>query len=141
MVLLSRQFDLPFQPESVRAARSIVRVCSVGFAEEAVEDAELLVSEIVTNAVRHGDPVITLSVEADEDSLRVAVSDGSNVLPVSPRQVSPALPSGRGLLLVARVATEWGVATDSPGDGKTVWFRIAGRPDGVERDTLEAAWS
>lgn len=90
-----------------------------------VANAELLVSEIVTNAVRHGAGEITLRLRLDPPGIGVAVSDTSDRLPV----VSPAPPpadqgSGRGLLIVDAVSSDWGVTRHRPPPGKTVWFDV-----------------
>ncbi|MFT4263952.1 MAG: ATP-binding protein [Nocardioides sp.] len=134
---------LPFRPESVREARTLVRSCGDGFTEELLDDAELLASEVVTNAVRHGSPLVQFEVEVDGDSLTVRVSDGSVRLPIVRAADHPVDdPSGRGLRLVAEVATEWGVTTDSGADGKTVWFRLTDRRGSAGNDVEdETAWN
>lgn len=113
---------LPFHPTAVREARSIVRRCGDGLTSDLVDDAELLASEVVTNAVRHGRPVIELAVAVDAASLTVRVSDGSGRLPAV-RASARDEPSGRGLRMVEQVAAEWGVEPASTA-GKTVWFRL-----------------
>jgi anti-sigma regulatory factor (Ser/Thr protein kinase) len=93
------------------------------------EDALLVVSELVTNAVRHGEPEIVLSVDIGVDRIRIEVRDGNDVVPTVPAE-DPAVdrPTGRGLLIVAATASDWGVVrTDEP--GKCVWAEIrADRP-------------
>jgi hypothetical protein len=86
-----------------------------------VDDAVLVVSELVTNAVVHArsDVVVTLSLAGE--AVRLSVEDGSR-MPPAPRP-SPALDeSGRGLALVAAAASRWG--TDVGGDGKVVWVEL-----------------
>lgn len=91
-----------------------------------LDDLLLCLSEVVTNAVLHAGPPIhvTGGVLASK-TVRVEVSDGSKVRPVqrNPRHSSP---TGRGLCLLDRLTSDWGV--DITKRGKTVWFEIA---DGV----------
>ena len=86
-----------------------------------VEDAVLLVSELVTNSVLHGGPPVVVAAECDGAALRVRVRDGSPELPV-PRSAGPDAEGGRGLDLVRRISEEWGV--EQTHDGKHVWFVI-----------------
>jgi anti-sigma regulatory factor (Ser/Thr protein kinase) len=87
-----------------------------------IDDACLLVSELVTNGVRHARTMLTVAVDCDGDRVSVAVHDDSAAA-VAPRpDLSPADESGRGLALVEAVARAWGVVTGDT--GKTVWFRL-----------------
>ena len=119
------QTSLPPEPVSVPAARRFVRSCleELG-ATAAWESAEMLVSEVATNAVLHGRTPFTVSVHLDEDRVRVRVSvtDLSSVLP-RPRSYGTDSTTGRGLRLVASLSSAWGV--DLTGTGKTVWFEVA----------------
>lgn len=82
----------------------------------------LLVSELVTNAVRHASGAEVLRLMWDERRLRIAVDDSSAELPVV-RQSRPDLPGGHGMNLVRRLARGWGAA---PRDGgKRVWADLA----------------
>ena len=95
-----------------------------------VEDALLLVSELVTNAVRHGRPAIEITLSATTERVRIGVRDGGEGLPVLPTgQPSIDRPTGRGLLIVAATATDWGVERTPGTAGKTVWAELdATRP-------------
>lgn len=87
-----------------------------------VNRAELLISELVTNAVRHGGPPITLAIACDPHSaVQVRVTDGS-MTPPRARQARPQDESGRGLELMDLLSDAWGVEV-SP-SGKAVWFRV-----------------
>jgi len=90
--------------------------------ESLVSDAELLTSELVTNAVVHarGD-VITVIVAVAEGVAEIGVSDRSSDLP-EPRSRTWWAEGGRGLRLVDLVALEWGVVPVA--GGKQVWFRL-----------------
>jgi len=87
--------------------------------------AVLLTSEIVCNALAHGGGWCDLSVTVDRGRLHVEATDASPALPVL-RLPGPREPSGRGLLLVDRPATSWGVTP--LGSGKTVWFELLDEP-------------
>jgi anti-sigma regulatory factor (Ser/Thr protein kinase) len=127
-----------------RAVRSVLDACGVRNVDLRA-DAALVASELVTNAVRHGGDRLGLELDVDLPSaagdpdpdvtegapvtVRVAVRDGSAVLP-RPQVVDDALAdaheSGRGLVLVAAVADDWGTET-TPEGGKRVWALLRGR--------------
>ena len=81
------------------------------FPAEVVEAAEIVVTELLTNALLHGAPPVRLVVRTDEAGTRarVEVHDGSRALPVRPRPSSDAM-TGRGLALVDALSEGWGVA-------------------------------
>lgn len=84
------------------------------------DSSELLVSEVVTNAVSHGTPPVSMRVECDGSAgLRVSVTDGSPGRPVV-HHADPDEESGRGVELVGLLSDAWGVQPAD--DGKTVWF-------------------
>jgi anti-sigma regulatory factor (Ser/Thr protein kinase) len=89
------------------------------------EALRLLVSELITNSVRHArlgpDDYIELDVEVNDDAVRVSVTDPGSGFVAAPRDPSPANPSGWGLYLVQRVADRWGVSNDGR---TTVWFEL-----------------
>ncbi|MFE3936078.1 ATP-binding protein [Streptomyces goshikiensis] len=72
-------------------------------------DAQLVVSELVTNAINHGSGAVRLRVRYSNHQLRIEVTDGSNT-PAKRRHAGASDPGGRGLLLVAHVSHRWGVA-------------------------------
>jgi anti-sigma regulatory factor (Ser/Thr protein kinase) len=112
------------EPASVRRARDIVRehVCPLQD-EAARETAALLVSELVTNAVKHGVPPIELAVLCGpEHVLQVRVRDAGNGLP-TPVVAQAGEEGGRGLALTQLLSDDWGVDPDHL--GKTVWFTLA----------------
>ncbi|GAA2270170.1 hypothetical protein GCM10010145_00620 [Streptomyces ruber] len=86
------------------------------------DDACLLASEILTNAVCHAAGPIRLLLRRTEYDLTIEVTDRSPHLP-QPRQINTADESGRGLALVDALAAAWG--TRPAEDGKTVWFTLA----------------
>lgn len=101
--------------------------------EEQRRTAMLLTSEVLTNALEHGQGPITATVEVDARKLRIAVRDGSTDEPEL-QSPEPQDLSGRGVLFLERLASRWGVerhdGSDAVGrhsgvvEGKTVWFEI-----------------
>ncbi|MER6074655.1 ATP-binding protein [Streptomyces sp. NPDC001817] len=93
-----------------------------------VETAELLLTELVTNALRHArSRYIGVRVYLQGDHCVIEVNDGSPIVPV-PRCAGPDDESGRGLLLVESLAEAWGVSED----GTTTWCKLPlteGPPD------------
>ncbi|MFE9450813.1 SpoIIE family protein phosphatase [Streptomyces sp. NPDC006739] len=109
-------------PEALRLARHMVRsaVRSWGAADRA-DEVELAADELITNALMHteGAAVVTLRVLSGSGRrLRVEVEDSSSALPRR-RDAGESGVSGRGLLLVDRLADVWGV--EARGGGKAVW--------------------
>ncbi|MFD7700199.1 ATP-binding protein [Streptomyces caelestis] len=119
------EVPLPSRPESAATARRIVQVVVLrewGLTARTAEDAVLLVSELVGNAVRHtGARVFGLRMRHRRGWIRVEVRDPSRGLPcLMPVQDMDI--SGRGLFLVDKLADRWGV--DLLPRGKTTWFEI-----------------
>jgi len=120
-----QQVVLPADASAPRAARAWLRAvgCST-HGGELLDDAQLLVSELVTNAVRYGAPPVVLAVDCDGGGLHVRVRDGSPALPV-PRAAAADEESGRGFLLLDLLSGRWGVEAESEGaGGKEVWFHL-----------------
>lgn len=127
-----RRRRFPPRPSSVREARQMIRdSLLVAGREDLVETAELLVSEIVTNALVHAGTPIDVAISFIDGGLRIEVTDGSPHAP-RPRGYGPNAGTGRGLMLLEEMVDEWGVVPEDP--GKTVWFQIASRP-GLEDPT------
>lgn len=120
---------LPYTPSSVAVARRRLTadLVSAGIFDSAVGDAALVVSELLSNAIRHAAPLpgsqVRVTWTLDHDALRVAVSDaGVGSLPRVTR-ASPASPGGRGLGIVETLSCQWGVVRND--DETTVWAVIA----------------
>lgn len=112
--------ELPVSYEAPALARSFLRSSTcVEHHSSVVEDAVLLVSELVTNSVLHGGPPVVVAVDCDGEALQVRVRDGSPTLP-EPRDAGQDAEGGRGLELVANLSAAWGV--DPEDGGKHVWF-------------------
>ncbi|MCY7365566.1 MAG: ATP-binding protein [Frankiaceae bacterium] len=110
---------------SAAQARAAVAACSdrLGL-DELSDDVVLVVSEMVTNAVRHAVPPVRLEIEAGEDAVVVAVCDGSPQSPVA-READLDAEGGRGMLLVDLLSDDHGVRAQPP--GKAVWAMLLRR--------------
>jgi anti-sigma regulatory factor (Ser/Thr protein kinase) len=119
--------DLGVHPSHVGLARRLVSAHLVDWKinGETGEVAILLVSELVTNAMRHGGAPIRLIADLTPSGVRVEVYDGNCDAFPAVRDIAPDAPGGRGLRLVDALADRWG--TLESGDGKCVWFEIDGR--------------
>ena len=84
----------------------------------------LLVSEVATNALVHGEGKVRVRVRPTSDGLRVEVHDDSPTLPAR-RQATPMDEGGRGIALVEELSSGWGA--EKTDRGKTVWFEVAAR--------------
>jgi anti-sigma regulatory factor (Ser/Thr protein kinase) len=86
-----------------------------------ISDAELVVSELVTNAVRAGSSRISVRLTVDDDGLQVAVRDDAPGRP-NPRAATVHDRDGRGLSIVEALSSAWGVTEAAP--HKSVWARL-----------------
>lgn len=111
-------WDLPADPAVVGTARSLAaRQLTCWGMDEEVFATEVIVSELVTNAIRYGNPPVRLQLLRDR-SLTCEVSDGSGAAPHL-RHARTTDEGGRGLLLVTQLAERWG--TRYTAAGKTIW--------------------
>ncbi|MFJ8019457.1 SpoIIE family protein phosphatase [Streptomyces sp. NPDC096311] len=116
-------WDLPADPAVVTEARSLAcRQLAVWGLEEAAFVVELVVSELVTNAIRYGRPPIQLRLIHDDRGLICEVSDASSTAPHL-RRARVYDEGGRGLLLVAQLTQAWG--TRHTATGKTIWTELS----------------
>lgn len=114
---LQPQLDAP------RQARHLLQQTCAHLEPAVRADACLILTEIVTNALVHARTMITVAIECGDTAVAVAVTDNSSQLPL-PEHPDDLQESGRGLLLIDRLATAWGYDTSSDGQGKVIWFRI-----------------
>lgn len=117
---------LPGEPASVSAVRHWLHALLNGWPCSQVDDAELLASELVTNAVTHGQGSVTVRVWPGADGLRVEVSDHGRATPRLRTCRDAESEGGRGLGIVDQLATRWGVAPRTTPRGTTVWFEMDG---------------
>ena len=118
--------DLAANVEAPTCARNHVRDAWGHLDDSVLGDIELIVSELVTNAVRHGAPIIQLRLRADPFAVDVAVLDrGADLPPERPVPVADDSLGGRGMLLIDTLANRWGV-DPLPGEtGKAVWASVS----------------
>ena len=111
---------LPAAVSSPRLARRFVAdTLRTWTVDGLVERAELLVSELVTNAIRHASGESRVVVSDEGPSVRIVVGDGGVVV----RQPQLEDVGGRGLVLVAAIADRWGASNEGP--EHVVWCEIA----------------
>ena len=122
--------ELPAAPSAAPLARDAIRgEVGARLREEELDIVEVLVSELVTNAVAHAGldagESVALHLAVAPERLRVELCDGG--LGFDPAAVGrpEGAPGGFGLLMVDRAASRWGVATD---DGNCVWFELDRHP-------------
>ncbi len=104
-------------------AREAVRECGALWPADTLQDAVLLVSELVTNAVLHGEGMITVAVRYAAGSVAITVSDESDGGLMMLERTTES-ETGHGLSVVDGVAREWGVRRRVPRAGKSVWCRL-----------------
>jgi anti-sigma regulatory factor (Ser/Thr protein kinase) len=121
----------PAASGSVGAARQFLADCLTGFDSTQLANAQLMVSELATNAVVHASTVFTVTVTRRATSALVAVHDTGGGLPAV-RPPAPDAVNGRGLRIVRALSSDWGVDTEP--DGKTVWFEIPSGPADLRTD-------
>jgi anti-sigma regulatory factor (Ser/Thr protein kinase) len=120
------RLELPGTLAAPSVARLFIRnLCREWGASSVCDVAELLSSELVTNAVIHAHSGVELqAVYDDKNILRIDVYDRSpGEVSSEPRQASEGAEGGRGLAIVAKLSCRWGV--DSLAQGKRVWFTLA----------------
>ena len=113
---------LPALPDSIPVARHVLDRLGDSVGEPMLEDLRLLVSEVVTNSIRHGPggQIVELRVSVDGRVARVEVEDaGPGFEP--PVQDDAERTAGWGLMLVDRLADRWGISSART---TTVWFEI-----------------
>jgi anti-sigma regulatory factor (Ser/Thr protein kinase) len=122
------RLDLPDRTAAPAAARKALTALNGSLhlvSETRLRDAQLLITELVANAVRHGaegDAPVSIEVRASSDAMRIEVTDdGSGFDPHTLRPPSMDRGGGLGLQIVAALAHRWGVER---GARTTVWFEI-----------------
>src|SRR5581483_1936210 len=119
---LSAYLDLPLGVHAPGHARRAVTAVlhGWGFHDPTwLGHAALVLSELVSNAVRHGGGCVELRVQAHEGRVRLSVADGSSVVP---RRREPDDAGGRGSAVIEALSTGWG-GQDHEG-GKRVWVEL-----------------
>lgn len=128
----STVIDLPYLSTSVAVAREHVsaELTARGASRRIIEDASLVVSELVGNALRHARPLATgqvrLSWERYDRRLELAVTDGGSSTTPTREPLSIASAGGRGLGIVEHLAEAWGVRRHD--EVTTVWAIVPAPP-------------
>jgi len=123
---------LPFTASSVGVARRhlVSDLIEAGVCAPAVTDAALVVSELLSNALQHAEPLpgsrIRVAWDLDTDSVRVSVSDGGGSTRPELGEPTTTTTGGRGLRIVARLSRRWGTLCDD--EGTTVWAEVLVMP-------------
>jgi anti-sigma regulatory factor (Ser/Thr protein kinase) len=116
---------LPCESASVAEARQVLAPLEPAVDEETIQTLKLLVTELVSNSVRHSEAScedeIELSIEASDDRVRVEVADGGPGFEPRPRDDDHDQASGWGLHLVECLSDRWGTECR---DRMAVWFEL-----------------
>lgn len=117
------QVILTAEGGSCARARQVVREAAAqwGLSEDLSDDAQLVVTELVSNGIDHGECPLTLTVTRRSSGMLVEVYDRSPLLP-QVRPVDPTSARGRGMQLVRALSVRWGTTPESP--GKVVWAEL-----------------
>jgi anti-sigma regulatory factor (Ser/Thr protein kinase) len=119
---------VPAEPASAAAARAGLRaeLRGRGMPDAVTDDAALVVTELLTNALRHARPLpseqIDVNWTADDDGVLVRITDGGGMTYPQMLDSEPDDVAGRGLAIVDSLASDWGVEVDP--DRVTVWAYV-----------------
>lgn len=118
---LSKRFKA--EPEAAAMARRALGELKWHVHPDVVQRVRLLVSELVTNSVRHAEThAISMDVDVNEDRIHIAIGDRGEGFEDVARSPEPEEVGGWGLYLVEQLSSNWGVET--PGGGTLVWFEV-----------------
>jgi anti-sigma regulatory factor (Ser/Thr protein kinase) len=134
---------LPFSASSVGVARRrlVCDLIAAGIYDSAACDAALVISELLSNALRHAGPLpgakIRVAWRIDADCVQISVRDGGGQTRPELGEPTQAATGGRGLRIVEKLSKSWGTSPDEA--GSTVWAQVPVRqvtPDQVTPDQL-----
>jgi anti-sigma regulatory factor (Ser/Thr protein kinase) len=120
-VKVTRRFG--HEPASVPAARHFAVKALEQAPPDVAETVELMVSELVTNCIRHTGSGFELTITRCGQEIRVEATDGAGGQPAM-KSPAPTDPFGRGLRIVDMLSQDWGVQRTGTA-GKTVWFTLS----------------
>jgi anti-sigma regulatory factor (Ser/Thr protein kinase) len=112
-------------PDSVPEARQFVLDELPGLPQPTLDSIGLIVSELATNAVLHAATVFTVTLDLSAETVALEVTDRGPGRPVAQDPPPPEQLHGRGLLIVSRLAQDWGIRPAPGAAGKTVWVKLA----------------
>ena len=128
------ELELPRELDSAAAARHAVDQLSDRLPEDQLGDVRLLVSELVTNSLRHAELApedrIRLGVDVQDHAVRVEVSDPGKGFEFEGPADDPETVEGWGLYLVATLSDRWGIERELADGATRVWFELDRGPDG-----------
>ncbi|MDQ1723403.1 MAG: hypothetical protein QOG52_431, partial [Frankiaceae bacterium] len=140
----AESLDIGAALDAVPVSRQFAVRVLAGVDQHVTDAAELVVSELVTNALLHaGPPVVVRVADLGDGDVRLEVHDTGRTLPVRPLADGGGM-TGRGLALVDALASRWGV--EPLHDGKVVWAELSARsvaeaqPGDLDHDQLLAAY-
>ena len=138
---VAERLQLGDEPDAVPRARRFAVAALAGlFPDELVDDAALIISELVTNAFLHGDPPVVVRISARAHLVHIEVADDSRSAPMRGRPDGTAM-TGRGMGLIESLSSRWGVAPEAT--GKRVWCELETSSDhllgGFEAEDLPLA--
>jgi anti-sigma regulatory factor (Ser/Thr protein kinase) len=116
--------DLPATVHAPATARTVVgSLLEAWGLADVSHDAQLVISELVTNAYRHSGGADSFELELARltDGVRMSLADGSSIRPII-RELAQDAPSGRGMHIVEVLAGDWGA--ENHHGGKRVWVRM-----------------
>jgi anti-sigma regulatory factor (Ser/Thr protein kinase) len=125
-VRTAAELTLGREPDAVPKARRFVASSLAGEPAGLVHDTELVVTELVTNALLHGAPPVSIRLIHKGPTIRIEVEDAGRSLPVQSLQNTGSM-TGRGLALIAGLSRSWGI-DPSRRVGKVVWAELGGDP-------------
>lgn len=108
---------------AAEARRRISDALQLWGCDSLIPDAQLVVTELVTNAIVHTGSVSTVTIALTDAILYIEVAD-SDPSPPKPQPFDLTREGGRGLLIVATLASAWGIEPNE--SGKKVWAELAG---------------
>jgi anti-sigma regulatory factor (Ser/Thr protein kinase) len=122
---LDAEAQVPHRVDSIPATRAFLGRLLNGWnvSDLVIEEASLLTTELMSNAVEHGTGVVHLEISVHDGLLRVGVHDEGVDVPVK-RDASTTRLEGRGIWLVQSIARDWGSDSSGVEPGKTVWFEL-----------------
>jgi anti-sigma regulatory factor (Ser/Thr protein kinase) len=125
VTLIRLDCELPASPEAAREARKALGELAPHLPAHYFDDVRLLVTELVTNSLRHGalgaGDAIHLVVQLEPTTLRVEVRDPGSGFDVPAPPQTPDLGAGWGLFLLGRIADRWGIRHQP---STCVWFEM-----------------
>jgi anti-sigma regulatory factor (Ser/Thr protein kinase) len=130
----SQKIELASEVKSCSIARRFVRDTLADAPDDLRDNASLLTSEVVTNALLHAKGPVMVEVEQRGGAYRIAVSDEGRA-PLTQKGYRTDDATGRGLQLLDCLATSWGWEWTGP--GKVVWFELGGAAEGARTPPVE----